>query len=217
MSRKTDSTAVMQRRVEPKDSLDDFPSPPWATRALMEHVIFKDEFLSKIPRRSVLEPTCGRGHMASTLEEYFGEVVASDVHDYGYSKMNFCTDFRKLRWPGADWIVMNPPFRLAEEFVHHALFHAMEGVAVFERLSFLEGQGRYNHIFREIPPTTVAVFSQRVALVSGRIDKKAQSATSYAWFVWGEQSGIVRPQTNVVWIPPCRKELEKDGDYAVKF
>lgn len=30
------STAVMQRRVEPLDSLDDFPTPPWATRALCE-------------------------------------------------------------------------------------------------------------------------------------------------------------------------------------
>lgn len=35
MSQNT-STAVMQRRVEAHDSLDDFPTPPWATRALCE-------------------------------------------------------------------------------------------------------------------------------------------------------------------------------------
>jgi hypothetical protein len=28
------SSAVMQQRSEPHDSLDDFPTPPWATRAL---------------------------------------------------------------------------------------------------------------------------------------------------------------------------------------
>lgn len=33
------STAVMQRRVEAPDSLDFFPTPPWATRALCEHVL----------------------------------------------------------------------------------------------------------------------------------------------------------------------------------
>ena len=30
----------MAQRVESKDSLDDFPTPPWATRALIEHIIF---------------------------------------------------------------------------------------------------------------------------------------------------------------------------------
>lgn len=33
------STAVMARRVEPADSLDFFPTPPWATRAFCEHVM----------------------------------------------------------------------------------------------------------------------------------------------------------------------------------
>ena len=35
------STAVMARRVEAPDSLDFFPTPPWATRALVEHVLFR--------------------------------------------------------------------------------------------------------------------------------------------------------------------------------
>lgn len=30
------SHAVMAQRVEAHDSLDDFPTPPWATRALLE-------------------------------------------------------------------------------------------------------------------------------------------------------------------------------------
>ena len=33
------SHAVMAQRSEAKDSLDDFPTPPWATRALLEHVL----------------------------------------------------------------------------------------------------------------------------------------------------------------------------------
>jgi hypothetical protein len=32
-------TAVMAQRREPPDSLDYFPTPPWATRALFRHVL----------------------------------------------------------------------------------------------------------------------------------------------------------------------------------
>lgn len=39
MSQNT-SHAVMAQRAEAHDSLDDFPTPPWATRALIEHVIW---------------------------------------------------------------------------------------------------------------------------------------------------------------------------------
>ena len=33
------SHAVMAQRSEPKDSPDNFPTPPWATRALLENVL----------------------------------------------------------------------------------------------------------------------------------------------------------------------------------
>src|SRR3954452_22918430 len=33
------SHAVMAQRFEPKHSADDFPTPPWATRALFKHVL----------------------------------------------------------------------------------------------------------------------------------------------------------------------------------
>ena len=75
------SHAVMAQRAEAKDSLDDFPTPPWATRALIEHVLGNKVSFSKM---SCLEPACGRGYMAKVLEEYFCNVEASDVYDYGY-------------------------------------------------------------------------------------------------------------------------------------
>ena len=37
-NRQNRSNAVMATRIEGKESLDDFPTPPWATRALIEHV-----------------------------------------------------------------------------------------------------------------------------------------------------------------------------------
>ena len=62
------SNAVMATRIEGKESLDDFPTPPWATRALIEHVIGSEGLQSQV----CLEPACGAGHMAKVLSEYFG-------------------------------------------------------------------------------------------------------------------------------------------------
>ena len=100
--------AVMAQRVEPSDSPDDFPTPPWATRALIEHILDDRRALSD---KSCLEPACGAGHMARVLKEYFGSVACSDAYSYGYGDVR---DF--LTYPRAaasfDWVITNPPFKL---------------------------------------------------------------------------------------------------------
>ena len=65
---KYQSHAVSAQRIEPKDSPDDFPTPPWATRALIEHVLDNKVAIASM---SCLEPACGAGHMAKVLKEYF--------------------------------------------------------------------------------------------------------------------------------------------------
>ena len=59
------STAVMQQRAEPNDSLDFFPTPPWAVRALCKHVLPRLIGHGQSLRR-VLEPACGQGHTGPT-------------------------------------------------------------------------------------------------------------------------------------------------------
>ena len=78
------SHAVMAQRVEAANSLDNFPTPPWATRALIEHVIADAGPFRKL---SCLEPACGAGYMARPPKEYFGKVKASDIHPYGYGSV----------------------------------------------------------------------------------------------------------------------------------
>jgi hypothetical protein len=200
------SHAVMAQRKEAKDSLDDFPTPPWASRALLEHVI---ELGGYTDRLTVLEPACGVGHMAKVLREYFGEVDASDIHPYGYGDV---VDFTTELYPTGsyDWVITNPPFKLAENFVSRAFSIARRGVAMLTRTVFIESVGRYERIFSKEPPTKVAQFTERVPMVKGRLDRKASTATGYAWIVW--EKGGSRP-TELVWIPPCRKSLEREGDY----
>lgn len=200
------SHAVMSQRTEGRESPDDFPTPPWATRALLEHVIERAGYTKYL---TCLEPACGVGHMAKVLAEYFGGVTASDAYDYGYGAMS---DFLTESYSGGsyDWVITNPPFRLAEGFVLRAMPIARRGVAVLARTVFIESVGRFERIFSTTPPSKVAQFTERVPMVKGRLDKKASTATGYAWLVW-EKDHI--GSTRLIWIPPCRRDLEKEGDY----
>ena len=129
-----------------------------------------------------LEPACGAGHMAKVLKEYFGEVKSADAYAYGYGPIR---DY--LTYPyetdAFDWVITNPPFRLAKEFVLRSFRVAKRGIAILARTVFLESSGRYNAIFREKPPTKFAQFVERVPMVKGRLDSKATTATGYAWLV----------------------------------
>lgn len=143
------SSAVMQQRSEPHDSLDDFPTPPWATRALCEWLITQGEDLAQFSCR---EPAANRGHMVKPLREYFGAVEASDVHDYGAG-----FPVADYLFPGTDvfpvdYTITNPPFRLAEQFIERALATSTRGFAVILRSAFLEGKARHANLFSVTPP-----------------------------------------------------------------
>lgn len=202
------SHAVMAQRTEPHDSLDDFPTPPWAARALL-HYVLRGDFSPK-REHTAWEPACNRGAMVKPLREFFRQVLATDVHDYGAG-----FDVADFLFPGThtdshvDWIISNPPFRLAEQFIKKARDEAAWGCAFLVRTVFLETVGRYERLFRHDPPTYVAIFTERVPMVKGRLDRAASTATSYSWLAW--VNGL-EPQAPL-WIPPCRAKLERDSDY----
>jgi hypothetical protein len=152
--------------------------------------------------------------MAKVLTKYFGTVYASDIHDYGYGAVaDFLTRNKKRLSPvppAVDWIITNPPFRLGEDFLEVALVRARVGVALLTRTVFIESVGRYERIFKHNPPTRFAQFTERVPMVKGRLDKKASTATGYAWLVWEKNT---KKKAQLMWVPPCRKALEREGDY----
>ncbi|MFC4668161.1 hypothetical protein ACFO5X_06310 [Seohaeicola nanhaiensis] len=226
------SSAVMQQRAEAHDSLDDFPTAPWATRALCEFLRSRGELLHL---QEVWEPACNRGYMAQPLGEYFDRVHATDVHDYGYSGQGAVSDFL-VDWsqdaPDVDWVITNPPFRLADDFIRQGLKYARRGVAVFVRVAFVEGLERYETLFRDRPEDVFLPFVERVVIWQGvlldpdipirheRVDKvtgdvtveikKPSSATAYCWLVFYRESAGF---SELVRIPPCRRALTRPGDY----
>lgn len=200
------SSAVMQQRHEAHDSLDDFPTPPWATRALCEFLLGEGLRLGEMACR---EPAANRGHMVDPLREYFASVDASDVHDYGAG-----FPIADYLYPGpmgvVDMTITNPPFRLAEQFIERMASTSSVGFAVIVRAAFLEGQGRYDRLFSRNAPSYALQFTERVVMHKGRLAPEGSTATAYAWLVW--LNG--HPPTQLRWIAPCRRKLERGADYA---
>ena len=174
----------------------------------MEHVIADCGPFSKM---TCLEPACGAGHMSKVLKEYFGEVRSSDAYQYGYGAVRNYLDV-PYEANAVDWVITNPPFRLAQDFVHRSLVVARRGVAVLVRTVFIESVGRYRNLFEKTPPTICAQYTERVPMVKGRLDRKASTATGYAWLIWKKP---LSGSTRLVWIPPSRKASERDTDYTL--
>lgn len=215
------SSAVMQQRAEANDSLDDFPTPPWATRAVCRYIAERLS-IDRLGELTAREPCANRGHMLRPLQEYFAEVDGSDVHDYGLG-----LPIRDFLFPiplgPVDWTFMNPPFRLAEQFIDRAIDTSRRGVVVIVRSAFLEGEGRHERLFTRRPPSHVLQFVERVCMLKGRLVRygeidpmaekpgtKATTATAYCVMIWlTDRKG----PTIFDWLPKCRLDLEIEGDY----
>lgn len=218
MTAQNRSTAVMAARASAPGALDFFPTPPWATRALCEVLVAVGGASGRdwFHRLACLEPAAGEGHMVRPLREYFGTVEGSDIHDYGcgFAVRDFLpAGFLEIPAADADWVITNPPFNLAEAFALRGLEVAGAGVALLVRTAFLESAGRHERLFGPYPPNMILQFTERVPMVKGRLDPKASSATAYCWIVWLCGLEGAEEPTEFWWIPPCRKRLERPGDY----
>lgn len=215
------SSAVLAQRNEPRGGLDFFPTPPFVIRALFKYII------KNIKRhQKIYEPACGRGDMSKVMKEFVDVVISSDIGDYGFGKVvdYLSTDYQGSENPTQDWVITNPPFSHALDFTLKALDALYDprnpeggsgGVAIFERVQWLETVGRYEKLFKKYPPTKIVIFSERVPIVAGHLDPTASSATAYCWIVW-EARKKKKPRAPITifdWVPPCRKDLTRPGDY----
>ncbi len=154
---------------------DDFyPTPVPATTALLRGETFGSH---------VWEPACGDGAISRVLEDAGHEVVSTDLYDRGFgeSRIDFLME-RKLLAPN---IVTNPPFKMAEQFVRHALDLGASKVAMMLRLAWLEGSQR-KILFDTTPLARVHVASRRLSMQRGGTDNGngGGSMIAFAWFVW---------------------------------
>jgi hypothetical protein len=165
---------------------DFFPTPRWATQALMENETFAG---------SIWEPACGDGSMSEVIREYNPDLRSSDLYNRGYGEVG--VDFLEST-DQSDNIITNPPYNSAEQFVQSGLIKARNKFALLLRLAFLEGANRHKTIFNKTPPTRVWIFSERITFYPANTERRGSGTTAYAWFVWDlSQLGA----TELKWLP----------------
>jgi hypothetical protein len=205
------SPAVMAQRSEPVDSLDFFPTPPWATRAFVQHVALPVLGVHNDQDELVWECACGEGHMAEPLKETFTFTMATDIFDYGYGKVEDFMAADEGR-PHTDWTFTNPPFNAAVAFARKALRISVRGVALLVRTQWLHTIERYE-LFRDHPPFVIAYYVERVPMHRGRWEPEGSTATDYCWVCWKRGAEPRAP----LWIPPGQRQALTRPDDAMRF
>jgi hypothetical protein len=159
-----------------KDDL--YETPPEAVRSLLR--------AERLPMM-IWEPACGPGAIARELREVGHKVVATDLVDYAspdqdHAGRDFLMELDPP--PGCDCIVTNPPFKLAGEFVAHAL-RLVPSVVMLMRLAFLESERR-TPILDGGMLARVHVYRKRLPMMhrDGWEGRKASSSIAFAWYVW---------------------------------
>ncbi|WP_051390145.1 hypothetical protein [Bradyrhizobium sp. Ec3.3] len=169
---------------------DFFPTPAWATFALIDNEKFNGE---------IWECACGDGSMSRVLEQTCQPVRSSDLYDRGYGEAG--VDFLRAERT-TDNVITNPPYNCAEGFVASGVKLAKRKLALLLRLAFLEGANRANTIFSKMPPARVWVFSERITFYPSGVEPKGSGATAYAWFVWDKEA---EGPTELRWFKPGYK------------
>jgi hypothetical protein len=171
-----DHSCQVQRAplAERRDDL--YETPPLAVEALLR--------VEQLPHR-IWEPACGPGAIVNVLGAHGHDVFASDLVDYGDPSHRYYRDFLMERRPppGYDCIVTNPPFKLVEEFVAHAL-DLCPRVVMLMRLAFYESERRRD-LLEGRGLARIHVFRKRLPMMhrAGWEGRKGNSGMAFAWFV----------------------------------
>ena len=153
--------------------MDLYQTPVVAVEALLR--------VEALPHR-LWEPAAGRGAIVNVLRAAGHEVLASDLVDYGdpthFARRDFLLE-RKVP-DGCQCIITNPPFRLAGEFVAHAL-DLYPRVVMLLRLAFLESERR-SDILENRGLARIHVFRRRLPMMHrhGWEGRKANSGMAFA-------------------------------------
>jgi hypothetical protein len=175
------------KRSADLDGPDFYPTPKWATYALIDNEQFRGD---------IWECACGDGSMSEVLGETGNQVTSSDLYDRGFGDIG--VDFLHTSRRAKN-IITNPPYNSAEGFVAAGLKQADNKFALLLRLAFLEGANRARTIFHVHPPSRVWVFSERITFYMKGVAATGSGTTAYAWFVWDQHH---KGPTELAWFKP---------------
>ena len=150
--------------ADKRSEMDYYPTPPEATIALLNFL--------EIPSGShIWEPACGGGHMVRAMESKGYIVTGTDIQTGN--------DFFNTETPeNTDWIITNPPFSLAAEFIEEC-YKREKPFALLLKSQFWHAKKRYQ-LFQKHKPDFVLPMTWRPN------------------FMW-EKLGNTSPLMDVIW------------------
>jgi len=183
---------------------DRYFTPYCLTREFVEHEILWFDDWQK--HRALLEPACGDGAIVKVLAEYgYTNVVAFDLNYDGTDFLTYSEQF--------DYMITNPPYSLAHEFILHAKEIISLRFALLLPLTYLQGSKRLKDVWsdRRFPLESIYVFNRYPMLGDAlREDGKIRTGMqTMAWFVWNRENKNAEPV--IRWLD-IDKYILKKGD-----
>lgn len=176
-----------------RNESDFYPTPPDVTFALMKRL--------GIPKWMwIWEPACGEGHIVNELHrEGYQNVLATDIQN----GIDFLTcnisDFTYR------WIITNPPFSLAEQFIRRCHESRMP-FALLLKSQYWHSKKRYS-LFKEIPPSSIYPLTWRPDFLF-KSRGKGSPLMDVMWCVWDKDAKfgetVYRPLER-----PTKEEMER--------
>lgn len=172
-----------------RNETDFYPTPENVTAALISHLDLRGSL--------VWEPACGAGHMAEAIKKTGNLVLATELNwqGYGIGEVDFLTaDVREC-----DWIITNPPFKLAEQFIKRCIYHGKPFAMLLKSQYWHSAKRRA--LFESHRPSAVLPLTWRPDFHFGA--KGGSPTMECAWTVWGKFPAEITEYT------PLQRPAEK--------
>ena len=204
MTEHTIATALVKsQKAHARKAADFYPTPANVTQALIE-------FLDLPAESYIWEPACGDGAMSEVMKAMGYQVYSTDLReDSGYGDERGLDFLQYQPDPPTgipitavfdDWIITNPPFNLAEDFIRKAL-SLTPRVAMLLSNQYWHAERRMK-LFTEHTPSHILPLTWRPAFLEAERGKSPMM--NVMWVVWGMNDGqalyrpLKRPTTTLL-------------------
>lgn len=155
--------------------------------------------------KSIWEPACGDGDMANILIENGNHVIGTELRQTGYGQNG--VDFLTADFIDCDWIITNPPFNLAVQFIERCI-EFKRPFAMLLKSQYWHSKGRLS-LFQKHTPSHVLPLTWRPDFHFGA--KGGSPTMECAWTVWDRVPSNVTQYVPLV-KPAGRAALAQGGE-----
>lgn len=165
---------LANRSSKDRNSVDFYETPTEVTVALFDF-LEHNNLIS--PGCLIWEPACGRGAMTRVMLDRGYAVNGTDLFPNIDGLPSI--DFLQSQIP-CNWIITNPPFSEAVEFIRHAL-ELKKPCAFLLKSQFWHARSRLQ-LFKDNPPSYVLPLTWRPDFLNGA--KSGSPTMEVIWSVW---------------------------------